>query len=533
MEKRAIMAFVLALIVIILWPIITQKLNLTKPKEKSLDQEKEQTLTTSQISRQEKPQSSLLPGTSDEKKELLTIIETPLYMAEISSYGATIKSWKLKNYKTTIEKDAQQIELVNVEKSTRRPLSIDLSSLLNESLRDLSFEMDKEYLTINGVGESKKLTCTAFTKNGVRIEKIYTFYADNYLFEFLVSVQNLTEKPLTGDLGIAWTYKWDQSIKSSRWEGHNGPIGMIHNKREEVDTEDIAGTMRLPGEVAWAGVENKYFISLLVPRVPNQFSWSIENTNNLISSTLWLKQVEIPSERKLEVPLFIYSGPKEIDSLKASGLGLEKALRFGWLDFIAKPLLLALRFFNKYLGNYGLAIIVLTIIIKILFFPLATKSYKSMKEMQRIQPRIAKIRERFKSNKEQLNREVMQLYRTHKVNPMGGCLPMVLQIPVFFALYYTLLGAIELRHAPFFFWIHDLSAKDPYYITPLIMGASMFLQQKMTPTAADPLQAKIMLLMPVFFTFLFLNFPSGLVIYWFVNNVLSISQQLYINKYGK
>jgi YidC/Oxa1 family membrane protein insertase len=257
----------------------------------------------------------------------------------------------------------------------------------------------------------------------------------------------------------------------------------------------------------------------------------MKNNDSLISSTLWLKGIELPSENRLEVPLFIYVGPKEIVSLKKSGLHLEKALRFGWLDIIAKPLLLALRFFNKYLGNYGLSIIVLTIIIKILFWPLAAKSYKSMKEMQRIQPRIAQIRERFKNNKEQLNREVMQLYKTHKVNPMGGCLPMILQIPVFFALYYTLLGAIELRHAPFFFWIMDLSAKDPYYITPLIMGASMFLQQKMTPSAADPLQAKIMLLMPVFFTFLFLNFASGLVIYWLVNNILSIGQQLYINKY--
>ncbi|MFH1625768.1 MAG: membrane protein insertase YidC, partial [Pseudomonadota bacterium] len=170
-------------------------------------------------------------------------------------------------------------------------------------------------------------------------------------------------------------------------------------------------------------------------------------------------------------------------------------------------------------------------VIKILFFPLTHKSYKSMKDMQKVQPLMLKLKKKYKDDKEKLNKEIMALYRTHKVNPLGGCLPMVLQIPVFFALYKALLGSIELRHAPFILWITDLSAKDPYYITPLVMGATMFIQQKMTPTVGDPRQAKMMLMMPIVFTVMFLNFPSGLVIYWLVNNVLSIGQQFYINKY--
>jgi YidC/Oxa1 family membrane protein insertase len=183
--------------------------------------------------------------------------------------------------------------------------------------------------------------------------------------------------------------------------------------------------------------------------------------------------------------------------------------------------------------NYGVAVILLTVLIKLIFWPLSQKSYKSMDQMKRLQPMLTKLREKYADDKERLNQEVMQLYKTYKVNPAGGCLPMVVQIPVFFGLYKALLGSIELRHAPFIshvpftdlVWMADLSVKDPYYVTPLIMGATMFIQQKMTPTGGDPMQAKIMLLMPVVFTFMFLNFPAGLVVYWLVNNVLSIGQQ--------
>ena len=212
---------------------------------------------------------------------------------------------------------------------------------------------------------------------------------------------------------------------------------------------------------------------------------------------------------------------------------MREAVYFGWFDAIAEPLLWMLDWLYKYVNNYGVAIILLTIIIKILFWPLSHKSYKSMEQMRKLQPMMQKLKAKYGDDKQKMNQEVMQLYRTYKVNPASGCVPMLLQVPVFFGLYKALLGAIELRHACFIkylpftdkLWLADLSAKDPYYITPIIMGATMFLQQKMSPTSADPTQAKMMLLMPVVFTFLFLNFPSGLVVYWLVNNILSIAQQ--------
>jgi len=228
----------------------------------------------------------------------------------------------------------------------------------------------------------------------------------------------------------------------------------------------------------------------------------------------------------------MYLGPKDYSILQALNVGLENAVDFGdWLKWLAMPLLITLKFlYNNVVQNYGIAIIILTTLIKIIFWPLGNKSYQSMKEMQKLQPKMAELREKYKDDKNRLSQEMMALYKAHKVNPMGGCLPMVIQIPVFFGLYKTLLYAIELRHSPLIWWIQDLSAKDPYYITPIIMGGTMFLQQKMTPPAGDPMQAKIMLFMPIIFTVMFLNFPSGLVIYWLFNNIISIGQQYYINK---
>jgi YidC/Oxa1 family membrane protein insertase len=231
------------------------------------------------------------------------------------------------------------------------------------------------------------------------------------------------------------------------------------------------------------------------------------------------------------LPYKLYYGPKDLDILKAQGNQLEKVIDLGWFTVVAKPLLYALKFLYGYVHNYGIAIIIITVIIKMLFYPLTYKSYKSMKDMQKIQPKMALLKEKYKNDKDAMNKAVMELYKTNKVNPLGGCLPMLVQFPIFVALYRALMTSIELRHAPFMFWIHDLAAKDPYYVTPIVMGATMFIQQKMTPTTSmDPTQAKMMMALPLVFTVMFINMPSGLVLYWLVNNLLTIAQQMYINK---
>jgi YidC/Oxa1 family membrane protein insertase len=241
-------------------------------------------------------------------------------------------------------------------------------------------------------------------------------------------------------------------------------------------------------------------------------------------------ELDIGPGETAEYAYTMFAGPKVFSKLRGYGVGLEAAIEFGVFKFMAKPFLAVLNQFQGYLKNYGLAIILFTFIIKVIFYPLTKHSLTSMKEMQKVAPQLKAIKERFKGDKERLNKETMGLYKKYKINPLSGCLPMVMQIPVFIALYEVLYVAIELRHAPLFFWITDLSAKDPYYITPLLMGGSMFLQQKMSPSSPDPTQAKMMMLMPVVFTFMFLSFPSGLVLYWLVNNILSVAQQYKINK---
>jgi YidC/Oxa1 family membrane protein insertase len=235
----------------------------------------------------------------------------------------------------------------------------------------------------------------------------------------------------------------------------------------------------------------------------------------------------------------LYAGPKEYDTLRSFSVGLEDTIDFGWFIFgswgvvkaVAKPIFYVLRFINGYTHNYGITIILLTMALKLLFVPLQYKSYKSMKQMQVIQPKVLAIQEKFKDDRDRLNKELIKLYRDHKVNPVGGCLPMVLQMPVFVALFNILYMTIDLRQAPFMLWITDLSVQDPYYVLPLVMGATMVIQQKITPTTMDPTQAKIMLMLPAFMTFLFINFPAGLVLYWLTNNVLTILQQLLTDRY--
>jgi YidC/Oxa1 family membrane protein insertase len=286
------------------------------------------------------------------------------------------------------------------------------------------------------------------------------------------------------------------------------------------------------GDIGWYSFEGEYFAALLIPpSAERSLTVAVKgDEKNILKVRGTLSPISIPPKQAIKVPYRIYLGPKEIRPLKELGVGAEKLLDFGFFSIVAKPILWFLNLTNSVTGNYGIDIIIVSILIKIIFLPLTQISMKSMKEMQKVQPEMTRLRETYKNDKARLQQEIMLLYKRRKINPMSGCLPMLIQIPVFIALYNALQNAIEMRHAPFFWWIKDLSAKDPIYITPLIMGATMVLQQKMTPTSADPTQAKMFMLMPIMFTFLFLSFPSGLVLYWLVNNVLSIAHQYYMNK---
>jgi YidC/Oxa1 family membrane protein insertase len=439
---------------------------------------------------------------------------------------------------------------VNTSEKEGLPLGLTLNEG-GPSPSEGNWEVDREQLRLLNKSEKGEITFTKSLETGLKVIKRYQFNSDQYAISLDVEIENNSSKEIALPVGLQWIGRIEL-VKLADEENKDYGLKYAFLKNQKVEKKDLGGTSTSgctpgcgtrkrkteafeffdKGELKWFAFEGEYFTTLLIsPPSEKSLSLSVKgDEKNLIKADLINAPMSIPPKQAVKIPYRVYLGPKEIDRLKELGAGAEKLVDFGWFTVVAKPLLWFLKMTNKITGNFGVDIIILSILIKIIFLPLTQISMKSMKEMQKVQPEMNRIKEQYKNDKARLQQEIMLLYKRRKINPMSGCLPMVIQIPVFIALYNALQYSIEMRHAPFFLWIRDLAAKDPIYITPIIMGATMVLQQKMTPTAADPTQAKMFLLMPVMFTFLFLNFPSGLVLYWLVNNVLSIAHQYYLNK---
>ena len=461
------------------------------------------------------------------------IVETNKYKAVISETGGGIKSFLLKNYRETNEPEASLKELISTDSFIDLPLYFTWGVEPKRAQIPL-FTADKENITLTA-GESQTLTMTAQLSSGLQVTKRMTFAPDSYLIDISVDIYNFSETALQGSPYMSLTnHPFDATSQRYLF---SGPAALIDGKLQEVKPKDIEEAAKsLSGNITWAAFEGTYFMTGVIPGNQSNQTLKLSADGEIIHTQLVSPEEVLPAKGRLQYNYQAYFGPKRISTLKEAGHDLERIVNFGWFDKIAKPALYLLNFFYKYVGNYGIAIILVTVLIKILFWPIAQKGLKSMKNMQKIQPKMAKLKEKYKDDSTRLNQEMMNLYKTYKVNPLGGCLPMILQIPVFFALYKVLLQAIELRHAPFMLWITDLSAPDrlmigvdiPYLgglpVLTLLMGGSMFLQQKMTPSPADAPQAKIMMFLPVIFTFMFLNFASGLVLYWPMDRRLFTSQ---------
>ncbi|MEK7726196.1 MAG: membrane protein insertase YidC [Nitrospirota bacterium] len=479
------------------------------------------------ITAQAPGQSQASPGLEGPAPQLtpteeLVSIETDLYRAKISTRGAVLTSWELKRYQHTAT-DSAPVQLVRQGSKFAGPLAIvttdaELTKALGSGLytvsRDFS-NLDRSHpighITFQFRDEAKNLL----------LEKILTFHADSYLIDIAIRSTGL-DGDLTIGLGTNFgIVEWG--------DGLIGQIGSASLVDEKVDKDAPDSEIERKGAVHWLALQDKYFLSVLIPKQASSTLVKKEG-DKLLSGSVRFPVQSSGSPLNLQ----LYAGPKEYDTLVAMQIGIEDTIDFGWFVFgswgvvkaVAKPIFYVLRFINDYTHNYGVTIILLTMMLKVLFVPLQYKSYKSMKQMQVIQPKVLAVQEKFKDDRDRLNKELIKLYRDHKVNPVGGCLPMVLQMPVFVALFNILYMTIDLRQAPFMAWITDLSVQDPYYVLPIIMGVTMVVQQKITPTTMDPTQAKIMLMLPAFMTFLFINFPAGLVLYWLTNNVLTISQQL-------
>ncbi len=384
------------------------------------------------------------------------------------------------------------------------------------------------------------LQMAAKTRSGLTLIKSLTFTNGSFQVDMDLKVV-AGELPLQGKLGIALRQPWDDEDEGSTMT-FIGPITKTTEDKEQVKIGDIQEDKPSYGaSTQWTAFADKYFIRALVFGDDKPEQVLIGKEENLVENLIWTPGIGLPVSGSKELKYTLYFGPRDMELLEPVGNEFEKSMDYGIFAPIAQPLMWVLKWFYGFIGNYGWAIILVTVCIKLAFWPLTHKSYTSMKAMQKLQPEMQKIREKFKNDKQRLQMEMMALYKEHRVNPMGGCLPMLIQIPVFFALYRVLLGSVEMRHAPFMGWITDLSAADtlisgflglPFALgpLPLIMGASMWLQQKLSPSTMDPAQARIFMMMPIVFTVMFLSFPSGLVIYWLVNNLLSIAQQLMINK---
>ncbi len=478
------------------------------------------------------------------------VVDTPLYQAVFCSRNGRPMRWTLKNYqlnkpcecpvpglRKTGLPDATDggspawVERIHVQGPEEYPLALEISTGRDKRIpiRE-ALEPDRFRLDLNDGEQPARITFSGTDSRGREVERVYTFAPDTYMVGLEVEIAGLEPALQQAGLAMRLTERIPEGA-SDRYT-FSGFMAFINESLEKEKELDAGEPQYYNGNVHWQGFSDKYFLTSLLPVDNPVSSVNLEQLHSadgqspglFISRLIYNIQPHLQGDTA-RFAYSIYIGPKDLDVLRDTGHFLEKSIDLGWFGFIAKPLLVVLKFFYRYTHNYGIAIIILTILIKILFHPLTRKQMESMRQMQKLQPKMKAIREKFKDDKERLNREVMDLYRTHKINPLGGCWPMLLQIPVFFALYKALLNSIELRHAPFMFWIQDLSEKDPCYITPIIMGATMFLQQKMTPAAGDPNQQKMMMFMPLIFTFMFLNFPSGLVLYWLVNNVLTIGQQ--------
>jgi YidC/Oxa1 family membrane protein insertase len=472
-----------------------------------------------------------VPGAAPASAEAVQV-RTDLLLADIDALGGTLKRLELLKHKD--QQDAtKNFVLLGPEHAYAAQ-----SGLIGEGMpnhRTLWRVLPGERTLATGAKELQ-LRLEADGPNGLKVRKLYTFRRDSYLVDVAFELQNAGAAPVA-------THAYYQMVRDDKSpSGENammyvftGPAYYTAEKAfNKLSFSDVEkGKANLPREASdgWIAMVQHYFVSAWLPqdRAPREY-YARKLPDGLFATGVIVASPQVAAGASGRVEVKLYAGPQEQNRLKQVAPGFDLVVDYGWLAILAWPLFAVLEFFHRWTGNWGVAIILLTILIKLLFFPLSAASYKSMAKMKLITPRLTKLREMYANDRARMNQAMMELYKTEKINPLGGCFPILVQIPVFIALYWTLLAAIELRHAPFILWIKDLSALDPYYVLPVLMTATMVLQTRMNPVPPDPVQAKVMQFMPYVFSVFFFFFPAGLVLYWLVNNILSIAQQWQIQR---
>lgn len=561
MERNALLAIVISLLILLVWNevVLKQYAPIAEPGQESAQGEPAAPVADARppdapvdplvTAPDPAPAIDAPPASRHGAAPLVegedVVVETDVFRAVFTTAGARLKSLRLKQYEETAEKGGPHQELVQVAPGSPLPLGLHLRGKGGEADdRGVLYTVDRKELSLAG-DESGSVVFSGQI-DGATVTKRLKLTGNRYLWNLDVDVDS--PPAYVSELGVTWNGLLE---KPGGWQSGVAPtanpyssiLALEDDSLHTRTDEELATGAAFEGPTSWIGFNGQYFFAALLDDskvdpadAPTARAWASSRGHEAQA------MLRVASTDSAKVA--VYTGPKDIDELEEAGHTLRRALDLGWFTIVALPLLQLLRFLYRFTGNHGVDIILLTVLIKLLFYPLTKKSFQSMKAMQKLQPEMERIKEAYKDKPEQMNQAVMEMYRKHKVNPLGGCLPMFLQLPVFIGLYNALLNAVELRHAPFVGWIQDLSAPDrlgdfqlPFVtgagipVLTLIMGASMLVQQKMTPTTtADPMQQRMMMLMPVVFTFMFINFPAGLTLYWLVNNILTIGQQYLINR---
>ena len=470
-------------------------------------------------------------------------VKTPLYSASIATEGGGVSSFLLSGYKDAPGPTGEPLDILGGKKPLKPTLSLYLDEDRPPLPSPLVFASAAPSEIAVKAGETRSVLLTWESTAGVRVSREYVFHGDKYEFEARVQTTNGSKGPIAVRPGLELEQVYEGELAGDSYSFHGVVVGSGKSGMKRYDLKDVSKGKVEKGPARWIAADAKYFTWVVLP----EREWSVTRASLAGETGARVAAADTaatlqPGET-VRTGSRVFAGPKRAALLEAAEKDLPELIDFGWFAVVAKPLVFLMKASNRVTGNYGIDIILLTILIKILFYPLTQKSMASMRKMQELGPIIKTLKEKYKGDTQRLNQETMNLYKTYKINPLSGCLPMLAQIPVFIALYKGLLVTIELRHAPFFLWVNDLSAPEhlwdiavagytvPIRLLPLLMGISMFVQQKMTPSSGmEPAQQKMMLFMPIIFTFMFWSFPTGLVIYWLVNNILAIGQQVIYNR---
>jgi YidC/Oxa1 family membrane protein insertase len=528
--KRLILFVIFSFSILMLWDAWQREhAPLVNPQADTTTQQQAANGAVPQAAKQaEMPQES---GFHLQKAQRIHV-RTDIFQVDIDTMGGDLRHLELLKHRDSIQADKN---FILMDDSAPPAVYVAQTGLIGADLpthKSIFTSAANDYKMQDG-NNQLEVKLNWKNDNGLQVDKLYTFHRGSYVVDVTYQIHNATTSAITLSVYYQIVHDIDSNQASRMMPTFTGGAYFTEaDKYKKLSFKDMGKTnLSKTAKDGWIGLVQHYFVGAWIPKegLPREY-YTKALSDNIYSIGAVSPLGTIAAGDSQDITARLYAGPEEQTNLKQVAPGLEYTVDYGWLTIIATPLFWVLSAIEKVVHNWGVAIIILTILLKLMFYPLSAASYRSMAHMREVAPRLQRLKEQYGDDKQKLQQAMMEIYKTEKINPMGGCLPILVQIPVFISLYWMLLGTVEMRHAPFALWIHDLSAPDPFYVLPILMAITMIIQTRLNPTPPDPIQAKVMMVMPVVFSVFFFFFPAGLVLYWLVNNVLSIAQQWNINR---